>query len=204
MSSKEFEVNGTDYKIILTDQVIGQVNNLKNLYNTAYEDPESFEDVSAEISSTINQIAETVEPDAEDSDLDGLIQEIIKAVENKATQIENELKEKPLNIKFVHLLLDPNDPQDITESNWKSTIEKQDLSIQCWEKMKHKFTSYVKRYSVVNRTELPVETCMDPEIINTSKEFKNEPPVLTYGHYGAYRAHTQGIYENFDEDVDVL
>jgi hypothetical protein len=45
---------------------------------------------------------------------------------------------------------------------------------------------------------------MDPHIINTSKEFKNEPPVLTYGHYGAYRAHTQGIYENFDEDVDVL
>jgi hypothetical protein len=95
MSSKEFEVNGTDYKIIITDQVIGQVNNLKDLYNTAYEDPESFEDVSAEISSTITQIAETVEPDAEDSDLDGLIQEIIKAVENKATQIEHELKEKP-------------------------------------------------------------------------------------------------------------
>jgi hypothetical protein len=70
--------------------------------------------------------------------------------------------------------------------------------------MKHKFTSYVQRYSVVNRTELPVETCMDPHIINSSKEFKNEPPVLTYGHYGAYRAHTQGIYENFDEDVDVL
>ena len=114
------------------------------------------------------------------------------------------LKEKPLKIKFVHLLLDPNDPQDISESNWKSTVDKQNSSIQCWEKIKHKFTSYIKRYSVVNRTELPVENCMDPHIINTSKEFKNEPPVLTYGHYCAYRAHTQGIYENFDEDVDVL
>ena len=114
------------------------------------------------------------------------------------------LKEKPLKIKFVHLLLDPNDPQDISESNWKSTVDKQNSSIQCWEKIKHKFTSYIKRYSVVNRTELPVENCMDPHIINTSKEFKNDPPVLTYGHYGAYKAHTQGIYENFDEDVDVL
>ena len=97
MSSKEFEVNGTDYKVTLTDQVIGQVNNLKELYNTAYEDPESFEDVSAEISTTINEIAGNVEPPAEDSDLDGLIQEIIKAVENKAAQIEKELgeKEKP-------------------------------------------------------------------------------------------------------------
>ena len=114
------------------------------------------------------------------------------------------LKEKQLNIKVVHLLLDPNEPQDISESNWKSTVEKQNLSIQCWEGMKHKFTSYIKRYSIVNRTELPVENCKDPSIINSSKEFKNEPPVLTYGHYGAYKAHTQGIYENFDEDVDLL
>jgi hypothetical protein len=83
MSAKEVDVNGTEYRIVLTEQVIGHVNNLKNLYNAAYEDPESFEDVSAEISSTINEIASTVEPEAEDSDLDGLIQEIIKAVDNK-------------------------------------------------------------------------------------------------------------------------
>jgi hypothetical protein len=44
MSAKEFDVNGTDYSIAITDQVIGHVNNLKNLYNAAYEDPESFED----------------------------------------------------------------------------------------------------------------------------------------------------------------
>jgi len=97
MSSKEFEVNGTDYRVVLTAQVIGQVNNLKELYNTAYEDPESFEDVSAEISNTINEIASNIEPPAEDSDLDGLIQEIIKAVNTKKEQIEKELdvKEKP-------------------------------------------------------------------------------------------------------------
>ncbi len=94
MSAKEFEVNGTDYKIVLTDQVIGNVNNLKTLYNAAYEDPESFEDVSSEISSTINEIAGTVEPPAEDSDLDGLIQEIIKAVDNKSAEIEKELQDK--------------------------------------------------------------------------------------------------------------
>jgi hypothetical protein len=97
MSVKEFDVNGTDYTITISEQVIGNVNNLKNLYNAAYEDPESFEDISAEISSTITDIASTVEPEVEDSDLDGLIQEIIKAVDNKAAQIEKELstKEKP-------------------------------------------------------------------------------------------------------------
>ena len=94
MSSQEFVVNGTDYKVVLTDQVIGHVNNLKDLYNAAYEDPESFEDVSTEISSTINEIASNVEPQAEDSDLDGLIQEIIKAVDNKAAEIKKELEGK--------------------------------------------------------------------------------------------------------------
>ncbi len=91
MSAKEFDVNGTDYSITITEQVIGHINNLKNLYNAAYEDPESFEDVSAEISSTITEIASTVEPDVEDSDLDGLIQEIMKTVDKKAAEIEKEL-----------------------------------------------------------------------------------------------------------------
>ncbi len=95
MSAKQVDINGTEYRILLTDQVIGQVNNLKNLYSAAYEDPESFEDVSAEISSTITDITSTVEPEAEDSDLDGLIQEIIKAVDNKAAEIEKELEDKP-------------------------------------------------------------------------------------------------------------
>lgn len=94
MSAKQFDVNGTEYRVVLTEQVIGHVNNLKNLYNAAYEDPESFEDVSAEISSTINEIASTVDPPAEDSDLDGIIQAIIKAVDNKAAEIEKELEEK--------------------------------------------------------------------------------------------------------------
>jgi len=98
MSAKQVDVNGTEYRVVLTEQVIGHVNNLKNLYNVAYEDPESFEDVSAEISSTINEIASMVEPVADDSDLDGLIQKIIEAVDNKAEEIEKELQAKPKKI----------------------------------------------------------------------------------------------------------
>ncbi len=94
MSSKEIEVNGTSFRLTLTDQVTNQINNLKNLYATAYEDPESFEEVSAEISSTINEIVEAVEPNASDRDLDGLIQEIIKVDENKEAEIKNELQQK--------------------------------------------------------------------------------------------------------------
>ncbi len=96
MSSREFDVNGTGYKIVLTEQVVSHVNNLKTLYNAAYEDPESFEDVSSEISNTINEIAGTIEPHAEDNDLDGVIQEIIKAVDRKAEEIKKELESKPI------------------------------------------------------------------------------------------------------------
>lgn len=95
MITKIIEVNGTEFRLTLTDQVINHVNNLKSLYNAAYEDPESFEEVSAEISSTINEIATSVEPEASDSDLDGLIQEIIKVVDNKAAEMEQELEGKP-------------------------------------------------------------------------------------------------------------
>ena len=107
-------------------------------------------------------------------------------------------------IRIVHLLLDPNEPEDIPYDKWESTIEKQNLSISCWGKMKHKFFDYIPRYTKVNRSELPYENCKDPDIINSSKELLNEPPVLTYGHYGAYKAHTQGILENFTDDIDAL
>ena len=94
MITKKVNANGVEFTVRLTDQVINQVNNLKNLYNQAYEDAESFEQVSSEISSTINDIATAVQPSPSDGDLDDLIQEIIKAVDNKTAQIQKELEGK--------------------------------------------------------------------------------------------------------------
>ena len=91
MITKDIVVSGVKYKLNLTDQVLNQVANLKSLYATAAEDPESFEQVSSEISTTIQEIATAVEPEVSDSDLDGLIQEIIKVVDNKAAEVEQEL-----------------------------------------------------------------------------------------------------------------
>ncbi len=94
MITKQIEVNGTSFRLTLTDPIISQVKNLQSLYSTAYEDLESFEQVSSEISSTINQIALAAEPEASDSDLDGLIQEIIKAVGNNDTEVEKQLQDR--------------------------------------------------------------------------------------------------------------
>ena len=59
------------------------------MYEKAYEDPEMFEQISSEISSTINEIATAVEPEPSDSDLDGLIQEIIRVTESKAAELQS-------------------------------------------------------------------------------------------------------------------
>ena len=95
MLTHEIEVNETKYTIVITDQIVNQVNNLKSLYNVAYEDPESFEQVSAQISSAIQEIASSVTPAANDNHLDGLIQEIIKIVDNQTSEVEKQSKEKP-------------------------------------------------------------------------------------------------------------
>ncbi|MEO9310187.1 MAG: hypothetical protein ABI337_07815 [Nitrososphaera sp.] len=99
MITKEISVNGTEYRLTLTDQLINQVNNLKSLYSAAYEDPESFEQVSSEISSAINDIASQAEPPVADDDLDGFIQEIIKTVDEKAEEMQEELQGKPSKSK---------------------------------------------------------------------------------------------------------
>ena len=81
-------MQGEKFQLILTDQIINQVNNLKSLYNTAYEDPESFDQLSTEISSVIQEISTAVEPKADDAHLDNLIQEIIKTVDDKTAEIK--------------------------------------------------------------------------------------------------------------------
>ena len=87
-------------KLTLTDQVINQVDRLKSLYASVAgaEDPEIFEQVSSEISSTINEIASAVTPEVSDSYLDGLIQEVFKAVEDKKSEVEKQIKDKDSKI----------------------------------------------------------------------------------------------------------
>ena len=98
MISQEITINGKKYRLTLTDHVLSDVRRLKALYSAAYEDPESFDEVSSAISNTITQIASAVEPEVSDSDLDGLIQAVMKAVDEKSKETE-EAKAKHLEDK---------------------------------------------------------------------------------------------------------
>ena len=99
MITKEININGEKFLLTLTDQIINQVNNLKALYSAAYEDPESFEQISTEISSTIQEISNSVQPKPSDSHLDNLIQQIIKTVDDKTEETKKQLKDKPITKK---------------------------------------------------------------------------------------------------------
>ena len=99
MITKEIDIGGDKFQLMLTEQIINQVNNLKSLYNTAYEDPESFEQVSAEISTIIQEISRAVEPEPNDSHLDNLIQQVIKTVDDKTEETNKQLTDKPATKK---------------------------------------------------------------------------------------------------------
>ena len=99
MITKEININGEKFLLTLTYQIINQVNNLISLYNAAYEDPESFEQVSTEISSTIQEISNSVQPKPSDSHLDNLIKQIIKTVDDKTEETNKQLKDKPITKK---------------------------------------------------------------------------------------------------------
>ena len=94
MIIKEIKVNGTMFRLTLTDPIINQVKNLKSLYNTAYEDSESFEQLGTEISNVIQEISTAIEPKADETYLDSLIQEIIKTVDDKTAEIKKISNEK--------------------------------------------------------------------------------------------------------------
>ena len=99
MITKNLKIAGQSFHLTLTDHTITQVNSLKSLYSTAYEDPESFEQVSAEISSIIQEISNSVDPKPDDSHLDNLIQQVIKIVDDKKEQTDKQSNEKPVTKK---------------------------------------------------------------------------------------------------------
>ena len=99
MIIKEIDISGDKFKLMLTEQIISQVKNLKTLYSAAYDDPESFEQVSAEISSTIQEISNAVEPKPGSNHLDDLIQQVIKTVDDKTQETKMQSEDKPTRKK---------------------------------------------------------------------------------------------------------
>ncbi len=84
MEEKKIKVNNREYNITLNDQTQLNAMKLKRLYQQSYTDMDSFDEVSTEISSTINNLLKrSVSPEVLEEDMDGAIQQILKMYEKK-------------------------------------------------------------------------------------------------------------------------
>lgn len=107
-----------------------------------------------------------------------------------------------LNLKLIHLLLDPNYPEDIPQDKWESIIKKQEQSISSIKNIVPFFKTYTQQYSKINRTELPKEECATPELVQEKLNENIFDVAYSYGHYGAFMAHKKAVGEQFSDDVD--
>lgn len=107
-----------------------------------------------------------------------------------------------INLKLIHLLLDPNYPADIPKDKWDSIINKQNKSIESINKIKTYFKSYTQQYSKINRTELPKDECATPELVKENLNDDIFDIAYSYGHYGAFKAHKRAVEYEFSDDVD--
>lgn len=84
MEEKKIKVNNREYNVTLNDQTQLNAMKLKRLYQQSYTDMDSFDEVSTEISSTINNLLKrSLSPEILEEDMDGAIQQILKMYEKK-------------------------------------------------------------------------------------------------------------------------
>lgn len=77
-------VNDNRYNININDKTQGYVLRLKRLYQQNYNDMESFDEISSQISSTVNNLlSHAISPEVKEEDMDGVIQQVLKIFDKK-------------------------------------------------------------------------------------------------------------------------
>ena len=82
MIKERIKVNSRGYEVTMDEQTHMYAMRLKRLYQQSYSDMDSFDEVSSEISNTINNLLKhAVSPEVREDDMDGLIQQLLKMYE---------------------------------------------------------------------------------------------------------------------------
>ena len=82
MIKEKIKVNNRSYNISLNEQTQMYAMKLRRLYQQSYSDMDSFDEISSEISSTINNLLKNAaSPEVREDDMDGVIQQILKMYE---------------------------------------------------------------------------------------------------------------------------
>ncbi len=79
MIKEKIKVNSNFYQVTLNDQTQMYALRLRRLYQQSYTDVDSFDEVSSEISTTVNNLLRHgVSPDVKEDDMDGVIQQLLR------------------------------------------------------------------------------------------------------------------------------
>jgi hypothetical protein len=85
MIKEKIKVNSRSYSVSLNEQTQMYAMKLRRLYQQSYSDMDSFDEVSSEISSTINNLLKhAVSPEVREDDMDGVINQLLKMYEKSA------------------------------------------------------------------------------------------------------------------------
>ena len=86
MIKEKIKVNNHTYNLTMNEQTQMYAMRLKSLYQQSYSDMDSFDEVSLEISTTVNNLLKhALSPEVKEDDMDGVIQQVLKMFD-KASQ----------------------------------------------------------------------------------------------------------------------
>jgi hypothetical protein len=82
MIKEKIKVNNRPYNVTMNEQTQMYTMRLRRLYQQNYSDMDSFDEVSSEISTTVNNLLKhAVSPEVREDDMDGVIQQLLKMYE---------------------------------------------------------------------------------------------------------------------------
>ena len=82
MIKEKIKVNSNTYSVTLNEQTQMYATKLRTLYQQSYSDMDSFDEVSSEISTTVNNLLKhALSPEVKEDDMDGVIQKVLKMIE---------------------------------------------------------------------------------------------------------------------------
>jgi hypothetical protein len=82
MIKEKIKVNSHTYNVTLNEQTQMYAMRLRTLYQQSYSDVDSFDEVSSEISITVNNLLKhALSPEVKEDDMDGVIQKVLKMLE---------------------------------------------------------------------------------------------------------------------------
>jgi hypothetical protein len=82
MIKEKIKVNNRIYDVTMNEQTHMYAMRLRRLYQQSYNDMDSFDEVSSEISTTINNLLKhAISPEVREDDMDGVVQQLLKMYE---------------------------------------------------------------------------------------------------------------------------